>query len=629
MRYFKYIFIPVLIFIFTACSLYRTNVFETSTSVPDIDIKIETLSLPDETGSYSFGTVDVYTTKSATFTIENMGALTLKIESLYFLEDNISQFQLDVSSMSSVLEPDESTVFTIKFKPISTDISYATLIIKSNDPDEDVYSIKIEGEGSGAGGVSPDINIKQGPLDIPDGSGIYNYGTIEVWTTSSVQFTIENIGTAELYISDISLDSGNTDQFSIIAPEIPCAIAPGDSSTFTIKFSPTNSLYYSAAVKVLNDDPDEGSYTFTVDGTGSDTPVPDILVKHGSLEIPNQTGSHYFGWVEIGNSDSAIFTIENIGTDTLNITGISVIDVISNPGEFTVSPTSFTVIPGVSQSITVTFLPVSTGDREAEISIDSNDPDEAPYLFTVIGTGVAVGTLIPDIYVENDETGNEIPDGSIGHDFVDVLVGTSSSVTIIIENTGTGALNLTGPISIVDGDILDFSIDDSLLSTYLAPGGSTNFDIIFSPASTGNKKVTIAIPNDDQDENPYSITVIGKGTLSSEPEISIFVETIEYLHGSTYNFGTIGVGNSVLTEFIIQNIGTADLHINSILFVEGQAGDFLHDLQMPLTVYTGNKETFSVTFSPTATGIRGTRMEISNDDSDENPYKITLKGTGL
>ncbi len=58
-----------------------------------------------------------------------------------------------------------------------------------------------------------------------------------------------------------------------------------------------------------------------------------------------------------------------------------------------------------------------------------------------------------------------------------------------------------------------------------------------------------------------------------------------------------------MTEFIIQNKGTSDLQINSLLFVGGQAGDFYHDLQVPLTIYAVSEDSFTVMFTPTATGL--------------------------
>jgi hypothetical protein len=199
----------------------------------------------------------------------------------------------------------------------------------------------------------------------------------------------------------------------------------------------------------------------------------------------------------------------------------------------------------------------------------------------------------------------------------------------LIDNAGTGDLDLSTPISIIEGDIFDFSIDDSLIPTSLIPGDTTFFDITFAPTSQGNKSVTIEIPNNDPDENPYIFTVVGKSSLSDEPEINALVGSNEYLNGSTYNFGTINLGNSVSATFTIQNLGTSDLFITSILFITGQAGDFSHDLAIPLIVPVGDEKDFTVKFTPTDFGIRTTRLQIQSNDFDEDPYKVTLRGTGM
>ena len=60
------------------------------------------------------------------------------------------------------------------------------------------------------------------------------------------------------------------------------------------------------------------------------------------------------------------------------------------------------------------------------------------------------------------------------------------------------------------------------------------------------------------------------------------------------------------------------------------ADDFSADLSTPVIVKPGSNVGFTVTFSPqkAPAGLeeRSTRLQISNNDSDENPYKIDLVG---
>ena len=42
----------------------------------------------------------------------------------------------------------------------------------------------------------------------------------------------------------------------------------------------------------------------------------------------------------------------------------------------------------------------------------------------------------------------------------------------------------------------------------------------------------------------------------------------------------------------------------------------------------GNSATFTVTFDPSATGLRTATISIANNDCDENPYDFAIQGTG-
>ena len=43
----------------------------------------------------------------------------------------------------------------------------------------------------------------------------------------------------------------------------------------------------------------------------------------------------------------------------------------------------------------------------------------------------------------------------------------------------------------------------------------------------------------------------------------------------------------------------------------------------------GGTTTFTVTFDPSATGVRTATVSIANDDADEDPYDFAIVGTGI
>jgi len=60
MKNLKDIFIAAVIFMLTSCNISRVDLFEITTSTPNIHIKKGSLSLPCYIGCYDFGDVGVY-----------------------------------------------------------------------------------------------------------------------------------------------------------------------------------------------------------------------------------------------------------------------------------------------------------------------------------------------------------------------------------------------------------------------------------------------------------------------------------------------------------------------------------------------------------------------------------------
>jgi len=116
------------------------------------------------------------------------------------------------------------------------------------------------------------------------------------------------------------------------------------------------------------------------------TPRPDSSVSAAGITIPSG-GSYDFKNVSPGTSKSVTFVINNFGSADLVLTGSpekvkvtgAVFSVTSQPA----SP----IVPGASQTFTVTFSPLTNGSKTAALTIASNDPDESTYRITLKGCG--------------------------------------------------------------------------------------------------------------------------------------------------------------------------------------------------------------------------------------------------
>ncbi len=94
--------------------------------------------------------------------------------------------------------------------------------------------------------------------------------------------------------------------------------------------------------------------------------------------------------------------------------------------------------------------------------------------------------------------------------------------------------------------------------------------------------------------------------------------------------GKVIVGkSSSATKFTIRNSGTANLTGLAITKAGTHAADFLITQPASTTVSPGGSTTFTVKFKPGAAGARTCSIRIASNDADENPFDITLTGTGM
>jgi hypothetical protein len=100
---------------------------------------------------------------------------------------------------------------------------------------------------------------------------------------------------------------------------------------------------------------------------------------------------------------------------------------------------------------------------------------------------------------------------------VDVSSGTLVR-TFTIQNTGTGALSLSGsPRVAVSGvNAGDFTVTTQPASS-VAANGSTTFVISFDPSAVGARTATVTIANNDSNEGSYTFAVQGTGVQALQP----------------------------------------------------------------------------------------------------------------
>jgi hypothetical protein len=220
----------------------------------------------------------------------------------------------------------------------------------------------------------------------------------------------------------------------------------------------------------------------------------------------------------------------------------------------------------------------------------------------------------------------------------DVTSGTVTR-TFTIQNTGTGALTLSGtPLVAISGaNAADFTVT-VVPAASVAAAGSTTFQVRFDPSAAGTRVATVTIANNDANENPYNFTI--QGTGATAPEMNVVGNAVTVADGdttpSTADFTDFGgaklAGGIVTRTFTIQNTGTGALALSGtpLVAISGaNAADFTVTVTPAASVAAAGSTTFQVSFDPSAAGTRVATVTIANNDANENPYDFAIQGRGV
>lgn len=132
-------------------------------------------------------------------------------------------------------------------------------------------------------------------------------------------------------------------------------------------------------------------------------PSPEIdVVGNGNSITSGDTTPALTDFTDFGTTATAggtvvrTFTIENLGTANLNLTGASPYVSISgaNAADFTVTAIpSNSIAASSNTTFQITFDPSADGLRTATVSIANNDSNENPYTFAIQGNGMSAPVI--------------------------------------------------------------------------------------------------------------------------------------------------------------------------------------------------------------------------------------------
>jgi hypothetical protein len=172
----------------------------------------------------------------------------------------------------------------------------------------------------------------------------------------------------------------------------------------------------------------------------------------------------------VGTANSQTISVSNVGTSGLTIRSVA----ISGTG-FGISglPTPLTLAAGQGTTFTVSFQPASAGAVSGRISFASS---ANPSTLAVSLTGIGVPATL------------QLSANTSGLSFGSLTVGTSSSQSVVLTNTGNSNVTISSASASGTGFVASGGAN-----TTLAPNQSVSVTISFNPQAAGAATGTLSV----------------------------------------------------------------------------------------------------------------------------------------
>ncbi|HKS80925.1 MAG TPA: choice-of-anchor D domain-containing protein [Candidatus Acidoferrales bacterium] len=234
-------------------------------------------------------------------------------------------------------------------------------------------------------------------------------------------------------------------------------------------------------------------FPLVITGYPPQNPAPGAQYSPAGITFTNYT-------VGVASTPQNIELV-NTGTATLNVSSISITG--ANASDFaqtnTCQPT-LTLAPGANCVFTMTYTPSNTSAESAEISMSDNAAG-SPHTASLTATGFV--PTPPNVTVNPNS-----------FTFLQTAIGSSSSMSFTISNSGTETLTISG-LPIGGANPSEFSQTNNCNGS-VAGGAMCTVNVMFQPQVTGQRTATITVNDNAVDPNSI-VTLSGLGTTASNP----------------------------------------------------------------------------------------------------------------
>lgn len=408
-------------------------------------------------------------------------------------------------------------------------------------------------------------------------TGLINFGKKTVGENSSKSFTIFNDSN---YPVDITIVSS---QASFTTTPTSASMNANSSKVISVKFEPDSETVFSETLTISHNDPvDPGDKEVTVEGEGI---RPIIEVSETALDFEN---------VSVDDLKSLTFVIQN----TSQSAKLIVSNISSDNTNFTVSPTSFILLPATTdgrlitiyeKTITVTFNPTSESIETGKVTISNNSSNNDEAEVDVQGEG-----KIPIIYVDKTSI-----------NYGNITINDSKTEIVTVTNNSVDEINLL--LTSITTNNARFS--KNISSAILAKDESIEIEVTFYPLDTALQTGKLIIENNSELKE---VDLEGEGTAT--PNIRLATETV--------NFGKTGSQTTTEKTLRISNVGLLDLNI-SLIESDNPLFTFVPST---LIISPSASATLTISYSPLIPAQDTGILTITSNDPDLPEATVNLEG---
>lgn len=470
---------------------------------------------------------------SQTFTITNGGQQATGAISVALGGTDKGEFQVtaDGCGKQTLAVGTTSCQITVRFAPTGLGAKSASLTVSASPGGMAVAQL------SGTG-------ITQGTLAITPSTK--DFGMVQQMMLGATQiFSIQNTGQATTGVLSTMLSGADGPNYSTLANNCNGhTLMAGDVCSVTIQFAPVT--------------PGNKLVSLSITGANGESGVAQLSgVSLGNATLTIDPTSKSFNQVTVNQPATASFVVTNQGgvataVPTVSIAGATAADA----GQFTIPTGSnkctAAIMPGSSCTVSVQFLPTSTGTKNGTLTVTAG---AATATATLTGIGIAPGKL--SISPLNQDFG-PLAQGAKGTAVVFTVTNTGASVTGTLQASIVGSTEF----QIV-------TTADTCSTKTLGVPGSCTVSLIFAPttaAPSGTLQIVATNPADSTSAG-LSGTGLAPAKLTISPTSASFNDSVinpaapQNVSFTIRNTGGVAAGTGTGLAATISGTDAADFSV--------------------------------------------------------------------